>query len=199
MDKSKACKYCGETFPLHDFEKAKRMREGRSNRCKYCARRKCKERSQGLVEKWATTDPWETHPTGMKTCPQCRQKKAVRDFSRSTHDTDGLQRECKPCQVNRYQRRLYGIAPGPGDSCQICGATANLHVDHCHATEMVRGILCKDCNIGLGFFHDDTDRLKKAIEYLETATPIGPLTGKKYPARKKQSKKRPIDWSRVHS
>lgn len=40
-------------------------------------------------------------------------------------------------------------------------------LDHCHATKVVRGILCWDCNIGLGKFKDDITYLINAITYLE--------------------------------
>lgn len=40
-------------------------------------------------------------------------------------------------------------------------------VDHCHATDNVRGILCNCCNLGLGQFKDSTKALKQAIKYLE--------------------------------
>lgn len=52
--------------------------------------------------------------------------------------------------------------------CQICGETnRRFHVDHCHKTLKVRGLLCENCNRSLGGFRDDVNLLKKAIEYLE--------------------------------
>lgn len=58
--------------------------------------------------------------------------------------------------------------------CAICrkadvgrkGSTT-LHVDHCHKTRMVRGLLCNGCNNGLGRFKDDPTLLRKAIAYLK--------------------------------
>lgn len=64
-----------------------------------------------------------------------------------------------------------------GFGCAICSKTepkatslgrVYLHVDHSHATGKVRGILCDDCNHGLGKFHDKPDLLVRAIKYLGT-------------------------------
>lgn len=56
--------------------------------------------------------------------------------------------------------------------CAICKTDnpkgkGQFHVDHCHSTGKVRGLLCSDCNPALGQFKDDVSLLKEAIKYLE--------------------------------
>lgn len=55
--------------------------------------------------------------------------------------------------------------------CAICGETCgtgqHLSVDHCHDTNAVRGLLCRNCNRGLGLFQDRPDLLGRAHEYLK--------------------------------
>lgn len=52
--------------------------------------------------------------------------------------------------------------------CYICQIESDkaLHIDHCHETGTVRGLLCQSCNHGLGFFKDSVKLLERAIEYL---------------------------------
>lgn len=54
--------------------------------------------------------------------------------------------------------------------CAICKRAAtgrSLEVDHDHATNEIRGLLCHRCNVGIGFLSDSVALLQGAIEYLE--------------------------------
>lgn len=55
--------------------------------------------------------------------------------------------------------------------CSICNKHEEkfkykLAVDHCHLTGEIRGLLCNNCNAGLGLFNDSEFSLKAAIKYL---------------------------------
>lgn len=45
------------------------------------------------------------------------------------------------------------------------------NIDHCHTTGMVRGRLCWECNVILGFAQDSPERLQGLIEYLNSPYP----------------------------
>lgn len=53
-----------------------------------------------------------------------------------------------------------------GELCPVCGKTQATAVDHDHVTGAIRGILCADCNTGMGQLRDDSWVLRRAIEYL---------------------------------
>ena len=56
-------------------------------------------------------------------------------------------------------------------SCGCCTIPLNggreTHVDHCHATGKVRGLLCGPCNQALGLVKESVATLKNLIDYLE--------------------------------
>jgi hypothetical protein len=64
--------------------------------------------------------------------------------------------------------------------CAICGKEEyskdrignikQLCVDHDHTTGKIRGLLCNNCNRGLGFFQDSSEYLKSAIAFLNKET-----------------------------
>jgi hypothetical protein len=71
-------------------------------------------------------------------------------------------------------KKLYGISGEQWDQlfaeqrglCAICRMEPIRHTDHCHETGAIRGLLCRQCNIGLGMFLENMDLLERAIAYL---------------------------------
>jgi hypothetical protein len=126
----------------------------------------------------------------MKRCPDCGEWKPASEFPRNRRTKDGRHPYCKPCHNARgreSRERLYGgsrhyhlvrrygigaadveeLIRKQGGVCPICGRPDPEHVDHDHMTNQVRGVLCFNCNGGLGQFRDDLEALRNAIEYLE--------------------------------
>lgn len=131
-----------------------------------------------------------------KTCSSCNLEKPTSEFSpRKDGSIDGLMGRCKKCisesmakyyqknneKVRAYRRNYgrlyrYGISENnvieiiaaQGDKCPICDKSidSKSHVDHDHETGKIRGILCKECNIGLGMFGDNPGTIIKAADYL---------------------------------
>lgn len=73
--------------------------------------------------------------------------------------------------------RQFGISPceftkmliNQDGRCAVCKTNfeeAPACVDHNHATGAVRGLLCHNCNLGIGNFRDDPELLSAAISYL---------------------------------
>jgi hypothetical protein len=87
---------------------------------------------------------------------------------------------CKTCRnkerTKRARTEKYGITfeefsallDEQEGRCAICGDQfeGEPMVDHNHETRKVRGLLCKNCNTGLGMFRDNVLRLRLAAAYL---------------------------------
>ena len=55
--------------------------------------------------------------------------------------------------------------------CAICAGQRNgpgtrLHIDHCHESGRIRGLLCTKCNTALGLLDDDAGRAEAVAQYL---------------------------------
>lgn len=131
--------------------------------------------------------------TGSRRCRRCGTSKPLAAFGKNTAQRGGLHTYCRVCVADiarAYSRSgqataiRYGLTveeyQALGNECRICGdevAGKGRHVDHDHKCcpeigrscgKCVRGILCHNCNTGLGKFRDDPALLGAAIAYLET-------------------------------
>ena len=87
--------------------------------------------------------------------------------------------KCGRCYRYSLEMRTYGITwddywamrAQQFGRCAICrqalsDRASQVHIDHDHRTGRVRGVLCRDCNVGLGCFKDSAIRLRSASNYL---------------------------------
>lgn len=128
----------------------------------------------------------KTFPKATKECHTCG--KDISEFRSHAKwcspscSAKGWHRNNPGKQREYLVKSLYGITNGmflellasQGNCCAICktipsmkGKQGQWNIDHCHDTGKVRGILCSQCNIGIGQLRDSVLLLKSAIIYLE--------------------------------
>ena len=181
---TKTCIKCGKEKEIFFFRTEKRIIGGYSNVCKECV---C---GHAPLKRYNKSSELLTE----KECLTCKQILPIGNFDRVYTDKPWYQSSCKKCRYETlekpkrgkvfYRRRnlkeKYGLTEdsyeellnSQNNGCKICGAKANtfdkpLSVDHCHTTGKVRGLLCNQCNTGLGMFKDNIETLQLAIEYLK--------------------------------
>jgi len=120
-----------------------------------------------------------TNPDGLDyKCKSCNSNEAKQLWKSDKG------KQSQRLRSRKYElKRLYGITLDDYNNllkkqnygCAICGSQmksklGNLHVDHDHKTGIVRGLLCIQCNITLGMLREDSNRIKKVLQYLEYNT-----------------------------
>ncbi|MGD6746559.1 endonuclease VII domain-containing protein [Streptomyces sp. BH106] len=118
-------------------------------------------------------------PDGHKLCRTCGEIKPHADWHRNASASDGLSTKCKACRAIQgrqdHLKRNYNLTEAQRDEmiasqmgiCVICLNAPAVHVDHCHETGRVRGVLCFNCNSAIGKLGDDPDTTRRATAYLE--------------------------------
>lgn len=100
-------------------------------------------------------------------------------------------KNCIECAKNRkrgkytikkkewWLKNIYGLTQFDYDlllkkqnyECALCNIKLEInkstHIDHCHETNKIRGILCHSCNVGIGHFKHNSKVLQKAALYCE--------------------------------
>lgn len=137
----KTCSRCSESKPLAEFHNHKGRSDGRASHCKDC------------------------HKVSMRAAQAKWRAKNTTDY--------------KASQVRHKLKRAYGITPcdftrqliAQQGCCAVCGrdepgGKGTWHVDHDHATGLLRGLLCHNCNLALGHAKDSIETLQRAATYL---------------------------------
>lgn len=110
-------------------------------------------------------------------CRLCELELSTNKFHIDKSRPNGFNVICKTCR-NSYRRLIYmsddkykKTLASQNNKCAICRTDAQefkkgLNVDHDYKTNKIRGLLCTNCNMGLGHFKDTIDNLIQAIAYL---------------------------------
>lgn len=163
------CGRCQQELDPSAFSRSQFDRDG--SWCKTCNNQYRRDRRAGLISK-----------QGVLNCLVC---------GTSIRDRRSNARYCSPAchgkgwraanpgrQRQLFVRSTYGLEPDQYDAmvitqagrCAIClrlfGEDVKICIDHDHSDGRVRGLLCSDCNSGLGYFRDDSEALLRATTYL---------------------------------
>lgn len=120
-------------------------------------------------------------------CMKCLTWKPREAFKVSTRTVSGREHTCRSCGKlwERYgitAEEYISLFEAQNGQCAICSVsvipfTRSAHVDHDHTCcsgqaascgKCIRGILCNTCNVGIGYFKDKPELLRRAAGYLTT-------------------------------
>lgn len=143
----KGCQDCGRILTLDKFQQQKTANGYRSS-CKYCRHVKDSERYGREV--MTEFDFYHKVNKEYKGWERLRMKGIQRRFNIPFEEAKVLTET---------------------DNCEICGISKKengkgLAVDHCHTSGKIRGVLCSNCNTGIGMLKDDVNIFKNAIKYI---------------------------------
>ena len=125
----------------------------------------------------------DKYPQGLFRDKGCRECQSL--FKPQAPSHLYCSQDCQDRATSRkYLKRVYDIdlefyeelLLKQDNKCALCesegfkinpNSKSLLVVDHCHTTGKVRGLLCHNCNRGLGLFQDNAEVLKRASEYVK--------------------------------
>ncbi|MFJ8084480.1 endonuclease VII domain-containing protein [Streptomyces sp. NPDC096205] len=173
---AKRCSRCKQYKPRAAFAGNRAARDGLQAYCQECwaAYHQARQLAKGK-----NVRPRVEVPEGHKCCRSCGTIKPHSEWHRHATASDGLSTSCKSCRAVKaragHLKRHYGLTEAERDEmiasqmglCVICLKVPAGHVDHCHKTGKVRGVLCFNCNSAIGKLGDDPDAVRRAAAYLE--------------------------------
>lgn len=174
---TKVCSRCGSEKPLADFGKSPRKRDGVHAWCKACLCDRARQYRLTNLAKCREADRNYRKRNPERVAQVTRNYRAAN--TEKISKAKRKYREANAVKLRHYHRRhahgTDGVAElnAQGGVCAICKTSLSLNsrstcVDHCHASGLVRGVLCSRCNNLLGMAKDDVRVLRAAIDYLES-------------------------------
>jgi hypothetical protein len=169
---TKQCRACREIKPIDAFYRMRRNVDLWHADCKECRNQKTKawkqenpdrvrghekSRNRNWAAELANARARRATPEGRRKLRNWRLKKdhgiTLDEYEQMVSDQGGV---CKICRRPPRGGRTHH--------------DQMLHVDHDHATGRIRGLLCRHCNVAIGFFDEDVEIITAAIRYIQQST-----------------------------
>lgn len=120
------------------------------------------------------------YDNSLKRCPECHSIKMKSLYQKNKDKYLSNMRVWKinnplyksQSKFNLDKDTYFSLFAAQNGCCKICGNESNnksLAIDHDHDTGKVRGLLCLNCNVGLGHFKDSIELLEEAMRYLSVS------------------------------
>lgn len=160
------CTDCSESKPETEFARQRepekrgeeRTDDGLNTYCRSCSKKRQQRRQyeanrEGYIAKAAQ---WK------RDNPE-KWKQIARDYARKK----------RWAVLGITEDEYHRLLEQADNRCEVCsteftvGVENPACVDHCHGSGVIRGVLCTNCNLALGYMQDDPARLRAAAAYLE--------------------------------
>lgn len=177
---TKICNKCNNELLISSYFEYRTDTNKYRNQCRLCHKgylSLLKDKQNRIIDLFSK---------GLKECGKCKKVLKVKNFNKDKTTVTGLTSTCRNCIVkynrknkdnnkrrtirNRYNldysiyKKMIEEQEG---KCAICTKEETLVIDHDHTTSKVRGLLCRQCNIGIGHLQDNVEILKSAITYIK--------------------------------
>jgi hypothetical protein len=168
-DGTKWCSRCKQTKCTSAFGASKRDTDGLKSWCRDC--RRVAEQIRMQDEAVRDKNRAQHRERYLANAETERERNRARYHANKKEHQARHRRERLRARFGITVEQFDAMFAAQNGRCAICSTDdfgkVRPHVDHCHITGIVRGLLCAPCNQGLGNFRDNQDRLRKAIAYLD--------------------------------
>jgi len=144
----KTCTKCGVSQSVGQFAHRRGAKDGLASWCRTCSKKNSRDHYLRNREKYLGRH---------------------REWHRANDGGHWAQTKTLYSVTKEQYQLLLRTQNGVCAICRCVPGKRHLHIDHCHESGKIRGLLCGNCNRGIGYLRDDVGILRLALVYLENA------------------------------
>lgn len=167
---NKICCKCKVEKPKEDFGTRSRNSDGKRGRCKLC---EIEDRKIYLTPEKIEMGRITSRKWLFKNREEARRKQIIWCEKNKERRRNWQRKNQLKIRYGITQEQYNQMLIDQNYKCKICFSnnpgnnSKNFYVDHCHKTNIIRGLLCVHCNMAIGQFNDNFENIKRASYYVE--------------------------------